>query len=162
MTDNIPCPYFFLYKIKNNLTENSFTKLIDLGCGSGRIIDFFNQNFFNKKFVGVEFFSLQYNYCKKIFDNCDNIEIMHSDFTNYDFIKYEADCYFLSAPFKKENDLINFMNKIINLTHKKKILFIIVNYKISTLEKITNLHFVDNFYINEKKGYSICSLNESK
>ena len=39
MTDNIPCPYFFLSKIKKDLSGDSFSKLIDLGCGSGRIIE---------------------------------------------------------------------------------------------------------------------------
>ena len=64
MSDNIPCPYFFLIKIKKTLEPLSFEKFIDLGCGSGRVINFFNESFPNKSFVGIEYFSDQYNYCK--------------------------------------------------------------------------------------------------
>ena len=42
MTDDIPCPYHFLVKIKKVLKKNNFNKLLDLGCGSGRTIDFFD------------------------------------------------------------------------------------------------------------------------
>ena len=69
LADNIPCPYYFLLKIKKALEKNNFFKFLDLGCGSGRTIDFFNKNFSNKNFVGIEHFSNQYNYCRKIFQN---------------------------------------------------------------------------------------------
>ena len=56
MSDNIPCPYYFLIKIKKMLNEKNFTKFIDLGCGSGRVIDFFHKNFKNKNFFGYRVF----------------------------------------------------------------------------------------------------------
>ena len=67
MTDNFPCPYYFLFKIKKTLKNTNFRNFIDLGCGSGRTIDFYNKNFSNKNFVGIEYFTNQYEYCKKIF-----------------------------------------------------------------------------------------------
>ena len=67
MSNDIPCPYYFLFKMKKNLKKINFYTFLDLGCGSGRVIDFFNKNYSNKNFVGVEYFSTQYEYCKKIF-----------------------------------------------------------------------------------------------
>ncbi len=40
MTNNFPCPYYFLIKIEKTLKKNNFNTFIDLGCGSGRVIDF--------------------------------------------------------------------------------------------------------------------------
>ena len=64
MSDDIPCPYYFLTKIKKELREETFNTFIDLGCGSGRVIDFFSKSFSNKKFIGIENFNNQYKYCK--------------------------------------------------------------------------------------------------
>ena len=38
----------------NVLGLANFTKFIDLGCGSGRIIEFFNKNFPDKNLIGIE------------------------------------------------------------------------------------------------------------
>ena len=56
MTDSIPCPYYFLYKIKKKIVNNNCKLLLDLGCGSGRVIDFFNKGLLNKNFIGIEYF----------------------------------------------------------------------------------------------------------
>ena len=69
MSNNIPCPYYFLYKIKKTLKNNNFYRFLDLGCGFGRVINFFNKNFYNRNFIGIEYFSDQYEYCKKSFQN---------------------------------------------------------------------------------------------
>ena len=45
MADNFPCSYYFLFKIKKTLKNTNFRNFIDLGCGSGRTIDFYNKNF---------------------------------------------------------------------------------------------------------------------
>ena len=41
--DNIPCPYFFLHKIKKFFINEKINSLIDLGCGGGRSLYFFNR-----------------------------------------------------------------------------------------------------------------------
>ena len=94
MSDNIPCPYYFLFKIKKILKKNEFNRFLDLGCGSGRTINFFNKNFKNKEFIGIEFFFDQYNFSKKLFESKKNIKIIQKDFTDLDFIKYNSDCLF--------------------------------------------------------------------
>ena len=43
MADNLPCPYYFLFKIKKALKNQNFYNFLDLGCGSGRVIYFFNK-----------------------------------------------------------------------------------------------------------------------
>jgi len=68
-------------KIKKFLKKNNFYKFLDFGCGSGRTIDFFNKNFSDKNFVGIEHFTNQYNHCRKIFQNKKNIKIFQADFT---------------------------------------------------------------------------------
>ena len=87
MTDNIPCPYYLLFKIKKNIKNNNFFKFLDLGCGSGRVIDFFNKNFPNKNLTGIEYFPAQYEYCRKIFQKQKNIKIIQADFTKSDFLE---------------------------------------------------------------------------
>ena len=156
MTDNIPCPYFFLSKIKKDLSGDSFSKLIDLGCGSGRIIDFFNNNYSNKKFVGIDFFEEQYNYCTKIFKNHENIEIIKSDFTKINLSKHESDCFFISAPFKNNQDFIQFLHELINSSHKKR-LFIIINYDKNIIDNFRELKCIKSFYVGNRTGYSIYS-----
>ena len=76
MADDIPCPYYFLLKIKKTLKKNNFYKLLDFGCGSGRIIDFFNKNF-NDKNLRKDFFNLFKN-SKKGFEDFLIKQMYHS------------------------------------------------------------------------------------
>ena len=69
MTDNLPCPYYFLFKIKKALKNQNFYNFLDLGCGSGRVIDFFNKSFPIKNLIGIEYFNNQFEYCEKIFQD---------------------------------------------------------------------------------------------
>ena len=161
MTNNIPCPYYFLFRIKKHFKKNNFQKLYDLGCGSGRIIDFFNRDFPNKEFVGIEYFSKQFEHCKKRFHKNNNIEIIQGDFTKIDFMINNPDYLFLTDPFKNSSDFLNFMEKIINLTNRK-LFFIIVNTNKETIGMIKNITVIDSFYISKNSGYSICSSTNVK
>ena len=156
MTDNIPCPYFLLLKMKKYLKKNDFLKLNDLGCGSGRVIDFFNRNFPDKEFIGIEYFSKQFQYCTHSFHKNNNVKIIQADFTKIDVVKDDPNYFFLTAPFKNTYDFINFMDKTISLSNKK-LFFIIVNYNKKTIEMVKNIEFLDSYYIAENTGYSICS-----
>ena len=136
MSDNIPCPYFFLIKIKKILEVLSFKKFIDLGCGSGRVINFFNENFQNKSFVGIEYFSEQYNYCRKIFVKNSNIEIFQNDFRKIDFSKFDADCYFFNNPWRNEIESFDFIVNMSQSFTKKSILIILANYSEKFCERL--------------------------
>ena len=142
------------------MKKNEFNRFLDLGCGSGRIIDFFHKNFKNKEFIGIEFFFDQYNFSKKLFKDINNIKIIQTDFTSLEFVKYNPDCLFLNNPFKDEKESIDFVKKIINSNKlKKNILIILVNYNKRLIETLNNVNYVDSYYINEIKGYSILRLN---
>ena len=156
MTDDIPCPYYFLFRILKVLKKMKFKSFIDLGCGSGRIIDFIDKNFTNKKLVGIEYFDQQYNYSKKIFEKSKNISIIQSDFTKLNLRRNIYDIYFISAPFKNKKDFLKFMKKFTKIEKIKKKIIIVINYEKKLLQKVNKLRFIDSFYLSEDKGYSIC------
>jgi SAM-dependent methyltransferase len=162
MADNLPCPYYFLFKIKKALKNKNFYNFLDLGCGSGRIIDFFDKNFPNKYLIGFEYSNAQYEYCKKIFEKKKNIKIIQADFTKSDFFQYDADCYFFNRPFKKDLKFIEFIEKIINFSiNKKKVTFIFINCEKKFIEKLKNIQCIESFYISNTRGFSIYSLNNN-
>ena len=104
----------------------------------------------------LEYFDLQYEYCKKIFQNQKNIKIIQTDFIKSDLLQFDVDCYFFNDPFKKTSDFIEFIEKIINFSLKKKILFIFVNYNKKVIDELKNIRCIDSFYVSNIKGYSIC------
>ena len=161
MSDDIPCPYYFLYKIKKILSKFNFKTFLDLGCGSGRVIDFFSKNLAQVDFVGIEHFSNQYNYCKKIFENKKNIKIVQADFLKSDFFQYDPDCFFLNRPIEDDLVFIETIKKLLNFPHKhKKILLIFVNCDNKILKSLINIQCIDSFYTNVNKGYSIYLLEK--
>jgi len=166
MYDNIPYPYFFLIKIKRTLKVSNFTKFIDLGCGSGRVINFFNKSFPNKSFVGIEYFSEQYNYCRKIFVKNSNIEIFQDDFRKIDFSKFDADCYFFNNPWRNEIEPFDFIVNMSQSFTKKSILIILANYSEKFCERLNeglkNSQCIGRYYIKYNKGYHILKLNSEK
>lgn len=162
MTDNIPCPYYFLVKIKKILIERDFNKFLDLGCGSGRVINFFNNTFTNKNFIGIEYFSDQFNYCKSKFNREKNIQVIQEDFTKYDFLHLQADCYFFNHPIKNDSIFIEIVKKVINFSlNKKNILLIFVNCNDKLFLSLKNIKLIDKYYLNEKKGYFIYCVSKN-
>ncbi len=155
MTDNIPCPYYFLYRIKRALKDIGFTTFIDLGCGSGRVINFFNSCYPKNKFIGIEYFEEQFLLCKKNLDKYKNIQLLNSDFRNVDVVRYNADCYFFNEPIKDDLIFTDYVKKIIDINKQQKTLLIFVNCNKAILESIKDIQCVETYYINDRKGYSI-------
>ena len=163
MSDNIPCPYYFLLKIKKILKNNKFNTFIDLGCGSGRVLNFFNKKFNNKNFIGVEYFYDQYSQSKKLFNKNENIEILQGDFTKMDLYKENADCYFLNNPFKNDSEFIIFFENLINyVSRDKDIFFIFINYNFNVIKNLKKIIPIEHFYVSDIKGYSVCCLHKNK
>ena len=162
MTDNIPCPYFFLIKIKKTLKKENFNKLVDFGCGSGRVIDFFSKEFKDKEFMGIEYFIEQFNYCKNNFKNKSNIEIIREDFRKIDLNKINADCYFFNSPLKKEEETLEFVNTTLNKKAGKQILLIFINFQHEIIQKIrdnSKFNSINSFKINKSLGFDIFKVN---
>ena len=124
MSDNIPCPYYFLIKIFRFLKLSNFKVFLDLGAGSGRILYFFNAKFKKKKFIGIEYFRSNFKILKKLFKKEKNIELIQADFTKLNLKKLNVDCFFLNNPFKNQMKSLKFIKKILKENKKKKKIYL--------------------------------------
>ena len=52
-TDALPCPYYFLYEISKFVKNHNITNIVDLGSGTGRVVNFL-ANSTEKKVTGYE------------------------------------------------------------------------------------------------------------
>ena len=111
-TDNIPCPYFFLHKLKKFFLNTDIKSFVDLGCGDGRSIFFFNKQL-KINFNSIEYDPYVYGNCKKLFNKYDNIKINHDDIMSFKFLEYNNDCFFIGDPLKKNMILINLFKKFL-------------------------------------------------
>ena len=160
MYDNIPCPYYFLVKISKILRNKNFKVFLDLGCGSGRVIYFFNKTIVNKNYIGIEYFSNQFEYCKREFSKQENIKLVQADFTKYDFLKYKADCYFFNRPLINDTAFFELVKKTINSPLlKRNALLIFVNCNNNILKTLKNIQCIETYSINDRKGYSMYYVN---
>ena len=156
INDNIPCPYFFLNKINKKIKNKKFNIFLDFGSGSGRVIDYFNRNTEGKKFIGIEFYYENFQYWRKKFSKNENISFINKDFTNYDFLKHDADCYFFNHQTNNNEIYLEILKKIINKNDfNKEILLIFVNFEISDLTYLKKAECIENYKIGDRKGYSI-------
>ena len=78
----------------------------------------------------------------------------------FDFLQYEADCYFFNQPIKDDIIFTDLIKKIINATQNKiSALLIFVNCNNDILKSLKNIHLIETYYINGKKGFSIYRVN---
>ncbi len=126
-TDTIPCSYYFLIKIYNVIKNEQIKSLIDLGCGNGRVLFYFNKKL-KIDYLGVELFKDAYEYSQKIFKHSPNVRILNENFFDLNFKQLQYDCYFLNDPLKEVEDHNKLIKSIIStLPPNKKVLFITVN-----------------------------------
>ena len=156
-TDNIPCPYFFLYKINKFLSKNQIKTFVDLGCGGGRAIYFFNK-LLKINFYGLENNKITYEGCKKLFKNNNNVEIINDNFLNFQFLNFKADCFFINDPLKKKDDFDKLIINILQINNKnaKKIYLILINVDKDKQEILKEYKLLDYFNA-DSKGYFIYS-----
>ena len=151
-TDNIPTPYFFLEKIFNFIRNKKINKIVDIGCGSGRVIYFFSRKNPAYKILGYEINKKIYLKSKSFFKNKKKINILNLNLLKKNKID-NADIFYLADPFKKKSDY----NKIINLITKSKsktyIILVNINKNITLLKKF---RIINQFKFN-KLGYKIYS-----
>ena len=159
-SDNIPCPYFFLYKIKKFFLNEKINSLIDLGCGGGRALYFF------KKYKKINYYGIEnnnniYNGCKKLFEKDKNITIYNEDIMSLKFLNYNNDCFFINDPLKKKEDFDKLISNIFKKNENdRKIYFILVNLDENKRQIFNSCKLIEFFQI-KTKGYYIYS-NEKK
>ena len=120
IADNIPCPYFFLVKINFLLKQYDYKNFFDFGCGSGRVIYYFNRKSLFNEYHGYEIFDEPYNKCLKLLKKNDNIKIFKKNFEDIKIKKKDL-CFFFNLPYAKENEFIDFLKHNKDLIFEKKI-----------------------------------------
>ncbi len=150
--DHIPTPYYYLYKIDNEIKMLKIRKkyFVDLGCGTGRAVNFFYNRGY-KKIIGVE-------QSKKIFEICSNLKVSKKIILiNKDVKKYHipdnTGIIYIYNP--GPSDLIK---KIINKIKKKNFKNLIVIYvtpKYIKLFNKKNFEIIKKDYNKNFVGYVI-------
>ncbi len=160
LTDNIPCPYFFLTKIEKFLKDNNLKFLVDLGCGGGRVIYYLNKKY-SIKYMGIEYYEKTFLRCKNLFLKNKNVEIINNNFMEFDFSKIDNDCYFINDPLKDANDFNSLITNLIKINHNlnKLVYFILVNVEKNKLEILNKYQLIECLNIGNR-GYFIFSNKE--
>ncbi len=151
-TDNIPTPYYFLVKIYDYLKNKKIKTIVDVGCGSGRVLYFFHRNNSSYKLQGFEINNAIYLDTLNRFKNNKKIKIINKNFLKKNS-KINADLYYLADPFKKNSDYNSFFKKFSKIKKKTYLILVNNNKKVNSLK---NFKIIDNFKIN-KNGYTIYS-----
>mgnify|MGYP006115316705 CR=1 FL=1 len=127
-----PCPYYFNHKISQFINKNKIEKVVELGCGFGRITSFLAKNT-KAKIYGYEIDKEAYQIAKK--DKSPRLFIKHADILKINFINFKVDTYILNDPFylptKKNLNLYKKLIKKIYISKKrskKKHYIIAINF----------------------------------
>tara|TARA_A100001015_G_C14974421_1_gene706580 strand:- start:14 stop:610 length:597 start_codon:yes stop_codon:yes gene_type:complete len=149
-TDNIPTPYFFLDRIFNFIKNKKIKKFTDIGCGSGRVINFFSRKKSNLKIIGYEINKNIFLRTKIFFKNNNKIQIKNINVLKSKKLK-STDIFYLADPFKKNSDY----NKIVKLISKSKKKMYIIVVNISNNLKVFKKYKIINQFQCNKLGYKI-------
>ena len=127
-----PCPYYFNHKLKAFINKRKINKIVELGCGFGRITNFLGKNTSAKIFgyeLDIEAFKQAYKYKHQ------NVTIKHKDILKINFNKNKFDAYILNDPFfqptKKNFNIYKNLIKKINKSKKnskKKYYIFAINF----------------------------------
>ncbi len=135
--DNEPYPgywkksedFVFSY-FEKIIKKNNYSRLLDLGCGGGRLIKRFS-NYFNEV-VALEPDKRRIEEAKKLVqkNNLDNVNFINKSFLNVNFSPEEFDIIICSHIIQhvNTNDLSDFFKKINFILKKKGILMITTNH----------------------------------
>jgi SAM-dependent methyltransferase len=137
-TPNIPTPYYFLHLIKKYLNEKKIDdfNFIDLGCGSGRPVNYLEKNF-KRTFVGIDINRKIIDENKEKFNKINNYFFT----INLKKIQNSLDINFLDSIIDKNRQNIIFISDAIDAESILNILPFFKNY-------LGKFHFI---MINQKK-----------
>lgn len=150
--DHIPSPYYYLCKIYKDINKKKLKKnyFIDIGCGTGRALNFFYERGF-KNIIGVE----QSKQALKIFyekNKFNDIKVINKDVINFNFPDGKLIIYLYNPAPKK------ILKKIISKIQRKKFKDLIIIYLSPVyLELFDKKYFkiIKKSYDNKLRGYII-------
>ena len=153
LSDSIPCPYYFLKKIKSFAIKKNLNSFCDLGSGYGKVLYFFG-SLNDYKIDGVEFD--KEIYLNSTVLNNKNIEVFNANILELDFNNTKYDMFIMNDPLKKKEDLLQLILKIKKFSKKSYLVFINLDEKkIELLNQ--NLKLIDSFVVSKNKSILFCS-----
>ncbi len=154
LSDSIPCPYYFLKRIKSFAIKKDLNNFCDLGSGYGKVLYFFG-SLNNYKIDGVEFD--KEIYLNSTVLNNNNIEIFNANILELDFNNTKYDMFIMNDPLKKKEDLLQLILKIKKFCKKSYLVF--VNLDEKKIKIINhNLTLIDSFIVSKNKNILFCSV----
>ena len=155
-TDTIPCSYFFLSIIYKMIKNENIRTFIDLGCGNGRVLYYFNKKL-KINYIGVELYKNSYDSCVKIFKRSYNVKILNKNFFDLNFDKNNFDCYFLNDPLKRVEDHNNLINSIVSSHRlaKKNLIFVLANFTKIKYEAFKSLDLKFDYHVSDRNNIRI-------
>lgn len=154
LSDSIPVPFIFLYKIYNFVILKDLRQICDLGSGYGKVLYYFGK-IKNIKIDGVELDTQIYNFSSIL--QSDLIKIYNEDILKFDLKKKSYDLFILNDPLRKYDDLLTLINKIKN--NYENVNLILINIDLVKQEKVMkNLFVIDHFKASSSKNIFFCRL----
>tara|TARA_B100001093_G_C26526267_1_gene883962 strand:+ start:238 stop:846 length:609 start_codon:yes stop_codon:yes gene_type:complete len=155
LSDSIPCPHYFLLKIKSFIIERNINFLCDLGSGYGKILYFFG-NINNYKIDGIELDKEIFNFSKQL--ESEKIKIINQNILDFDLSNSQYDLLIINDPLKTNEDLNRLIQNIKKQYKNKYIVFINIDQnKIITIKK--NLNIIQNYKISKNKNLLFCEIS---
>lgn len=131
-TDSIPCVYYFLHEISIFIRKKKIKSLLDIGSGYGRVVRSINK-MNNIKTMGIEFDKEIHKIMTS--QPNKNIYFYNGNVFNFNLKKLNPECFVLVDPFKKNEDKIKFLNKLINDFKNRNKYLILINFNNIRLKK---------------------------
>ena len=131
-TDTVPCIYYFLREISKFIKKNKIKSIADIGSGYGRVLNYISLKN-NIKCYGIEY---DYDVFRSALKTKkEKVKLYCGNALTFNIKKFNSRCFILIDPFKKKDDMKNFLSKIKKLYPKKTKYIILVNYKKTILLK---------------------------
>lgn len=120
-------------RISSMIDDLPIKRVLDIGCGTGRLRPVFDSNKYFEQYIGIDFYAPYIEYCRHIFDNDHKSKFIKSDVCD------------IETAFKKETNKFDFF--IIN-----GLLMYLTDEEISKLFKYMQSisSYASIVYINEK------------
>tara|TARA_B110001452_G_scaffold260537_1_gene258189 strand:- start:378 stop:986 length:609 start_codon:yes stop_codon:yes gene_type:complete len=152
LSDSIPCPYFFLNKIKKFIIKKKIDNLCDLGSGYGKVLYFFG-NLNNYKIDGVEIENDIYLESRIL--NSENVKVFNENILKFDLNTKKYNLFIINDPLKKKQDLLELIFRLKKFCKKSYLVFI--NLDKAKIESATvNFKLIESFVVSKNRSIFFC------